>query len=269
MNNARAKIGTMKTPLTYSLLLAPPPPDPQRHRSAAGEGLVSSSQRRATATEDALGHAGGPRLTVGHTNAGLLGTDHRALQAAVDYVGALGGGAVEIGPGDFSCATRFTCAQVNLRGTPGRPSCTRPTASSPRWRRWRLRGGTDHRGQPAGFEVGCGVAVWSRRVNGFHITVARIVGRNGATLALDRPLVGLHGRRGGGNRVPRDQWLRSGWGADRGLIIEGNRATIRPSMAAVAAASTSIAASAPSLSVARCTTTAATVLASSNPTMSS
>jgi len=40
-------------------------------------------------------------ITMGQTNADLLGTDNRALQAAVDYVAELGGGIVEIGPGEF------------------------------------------------------------------------------------------------------------------------------------------------------------------------
>jgi len=31
----------------------------------------------------------------------LVGNDNRALQAAVDYVAGLGGGTVQIGPGDY------------------------------------------------------------------------------------------------------------------------------------------------------------------------
>ena len=41
------------------------------------------------------------RITVGLRDADIIGSDHRALQAAVDYVGNLGGGVVEIGPGEF------------------------------------------------------------------------------------------------------------------------------------------------------------------------
>src|ERR1041384_927773 len=37
------------------------------------------------------------RVKVGHAGADFVGIDNRALQAAVDYVAALGGGAVEIG----------------------------------------------------------------------------------------------------------------------------------------------------------------------------
>ena len=42
-----------------------------------------------------------PTIRVGHRDADLIGTDHRALQAAVDYVAALGGGIVEIGAGEY------------------------------------------------------------------------------------------------------------------------------------------------------------------------
>src|SRR5262245_43695765 len=41
-----------------------------------------------------------PTIRVGHRDADLIGTDHRALQAAVDYVAALGGVVVEIGAGE-------------------------------------------------------------------------------------------------------------------------------------------------------------------------
>lgn len=41
------------------------------------------------------------RITVGHRDADITGTDNLALQAAVDYVGNLGGGIVEIGPGEY------------------------------------------------------------------------------------------------------------------------------------------------------------------------
>ncbi len=41
------------------------------------------------------------RITVGLRDADILGSDNRALQAAVDYVGNVGGGVVEIGPGEF------------------------------------------------------------------------------------------------------------------------------------------------------------------------
>src|SRR5689334_20428593 len=42
-----------------------------------------------------------PHIKVGRADADLVGADNRMLQAAVDYVAALGGGVVEIGPGEY------------------------------------------------------------------------------------------------------------------------------------------------------------------------
>jgi hypothetical protein len=46
------------------------------------------------------------RITVGQTEGDLIGRDNRALQAAVDYVAGLGGGVVEIGPGEYRSRIR-------------------------------------------------------------------------------------------------------------------------------------------------------------------
>ena len=43
-----------------------------------------------------------PSVTVGLRDADLIGSDNRALQAAVDYVAGLGGGTVHIGPGTYA-----------------------------------------------------------------------------------------------------------------------------------------------------------------------
>src|SRR5437016_5853973 len=43
-----------------------------------------------------------PTIKVGHGDADIVGTDNRALQAAVDYVASLEGGTVEIGPGEYA-----------------------------------------------------------------------------------------------------------------------------------------------------------------------
>jgi polygalacturonase len=40
-------------------------------------------------------------ITVGVRDADMIGADNRVLQAAVDYVAGLGGGVVEIGPGEY------------------------------------------------------------------------------------------------------------------------------------------------------------------------
>ena len=43
----------------------------------------------------------GIHISVGVKDATIVGADHRALQAAVDYVAALGGGTIHIQPGTY------------------------------------------------------------------------------------------------------------------------------------------------------------------------
>ena len=131
-----------------------------------------------------------PRITVGQTNADVLGADNRALQAAVDYVAGLGGGTVEIGPGDYLMRDSLHLRPlVIVRGTPGRTVLRKADGAESALA---IDGDFGEEqitvADPKGFDVGCGVAIWSQRVNGFHITLARIIGRNGSTLALDHPL---------------------------------------------------------------------------------
>jgi parallel beta-helix repeat protein len=131
-----------------------------------------------------------PRVTVGMKDGELVGADHRVLQAAVDYVAGLGGGTVEIGPGEFVMRDSLHLrANVTVRGQGVRTVLRKAAGSvSP------LELDGDYGEEqitlkdPGGFEVGDGVAVWDRRAGGFHTTVARIVGRNGNTFAVSLPL---------------------------------------------------------------------------------
>jgi hypothetical protein len=62
-----------------------------------------------------------PRATVGQSEGDIVGRDHRALQAAVDYVAGLGGGVVEIGPGEYLMGDSLHLrSHVTVRGVPGR-----------------------------------------------------------------------------------------------------------------------------------------------------
>src|SRR5882672_9213769 len=131
-----------------------------------------------------------PRITVGQSNADLIGADHRALQAAVDYVAALGGGTVEIGPGTYAMRDSLHLRpHVTVRGVKGQTILRKADAiSSPL-----VRDGDYGEEQatvktPAGFDVGWGVAIWDKNAGGFHMTVARITGRNGNTFSFDKPL---------------------------------------------------------------------------------
>ena len=190
MNNTSTNIGTMKTSFTVLcfLLLHHPihsatVPLPERDWSPPAKEEQLPRKMRSATTE-------APRITVGQADASLLGADNRALQAAVDYVAGLGGGIVEIGPGEYHMRDSLHLRpQVIVRGTPGKTILRKADASeSP----LAIDGDFGEEqitvADPKGFDVGCGVAIWSKQVNGFHITVARIIGRDGSTLALDRPL---------------------------------------------------------------------------------
>jgi parallel beta-helix repeat protein len=131
-----------------------------------------------------------PRITVGRTDADMIGSDQRVLQAAVDYIGALGGGLVEIGEGEFLMNDSLHLRSfVTVRGQKGKTILRKCSAvSSP----LALDGDYGEEqitvAKPAGFQVGYGVAVWDSGSGGFHTTVARITGANGNTFSIDRPL---------------------------------------------------------------------------------
>lgn len=132
-----------------------------------------------------------PRIRVGRTEADLIGSDNRVLQAAVDYIAALGGGTVEIGPGEFLMRDSLHLrSNVTVRGTKGETILRKADgAVSP----LRLDGDFGEQQltveNSAGFEVGSGVAIWDDHAGGFHTTVARITGRSGNTFSIDKPLM--------------------------------------------------------------------------------
>ncbi len=131
-----------------------------------------------------------PVIRVGADAGDIIGKDNRALQAAVDYIGALGGGTVEIGPGVYLMRDSLHLrSHVTVRGQGDKTVLLKaPAASS----RLAIDGDFGEEQitvtDAAGFEVGDGVAVWDARAGGFHTTVARIIGRTGNILALSRPL---------------------------------------------------------------------------------
>jgi hypothetical protein len=132
----------------------------------------------------------GPRVTVGQSGADVVGTDNRALQAAVEYVAALGGGTVEIAPGTYVMHDSLHLRpNVTVRGLKGQTVLRKADAVSTLL----VRDGDFGEEQitvknAEGFAVGYGVTVWDKNSGGFHTTVARITGRNGNTFSLDKPL---------------------------------------------------------------------------------
>jgi len=132
-----------------------------------------------------------PRIRVGREGGDIAGADGRAIQAAVDYIGGLGGGTVEIGPGEFVLRDSLHLHPgVTVKGTKGRTVLRKaPAASSP----LALDGDFGEEqvtvADAGGFEPGDGIAIWDDGAGGFHVTVARIIGRSGRRLAIDRPLL--------------------------------------------------------------------------------
>src|SRR5262245_49813509 len=59
-------------------------------------------------------------IRVGIDEGDIRGADHRALQAAVDYVAGLGGGTVRIGPGRYQMRNALKLRDnVHVIGVPG------------------------------------------------------------------------------------------------------------------------------------------------------
>jgi len=131
-----------------------------------------------------------PAIKVGRENADITGADNRALQAAVDYVANLGGGTVEVGPGEYLMRDSLHMrSNVTVRGTPGKTVLRKADGAASA-----LAIDGDYGEEqitlasPSGFDVGCGVAIWDKSSGGFHTTVARITGRRGNTVSISRPL---------------------------------------------------------------------------------
>jgi hypothetical protein len=131
-----------------------------------------------------------PVVRVGLASGDIVGADHRALQAAVDYVAALGGGTVEIGPGEYAMRDSLHLrSQVTVRGAGAKTILRKAaSASSP----LKLDGDYGEEQitlkEPAGFALGDGVAIWDKNSGGFHTTVARITGASGDTFSISLPL---------------------------------------------------------------------------------
>ncbi|MBX3746855.1 MAG: right-handed parallel beta-helix repeat-containing protein [Verrucomicrobiae bacterium] len=130
------------------------------------------------------------RVTVGHRNADIVGHDNRALQAAVDYVGNLGGGLVEIGPGEFLMRDSLHLrSRVTVRGA-GELTILRKD----REYRSPLAADSDF-GEAAitlthtnGFAIGRGVYVASKSQRYFHGVCATLLNAHGNYFTLTRPM---------------------------------------------------------------------------------
>jgi len=129
-------------------------------------------------------------ITVGPSDADIVGSDNRVLQAAVDYVGMLGGGIVRILPGTYLMRDSLHLrSRVTLLGSgPDTVLRKADAIASPLY----LDGDYGEEqvtvAADEGFEPGMGLTVLDDRSGGFHTTVATIIGKHGHTLKIDWPL---------------------------------------------------------------------------------
>ncbi len=169
-----------------------------------------------------------PNITVGQDSAHLKGNDNRALQGAVDYIAALGGGVVEIKEGEYLMydSLHLRC-NVTVRGSRGRTILRKADGAVSA-----LAIDGDFGEQqitlknPEGFEVGYGVAVWDERSGGFHTTVARITGRNNNTFSIDKPLMAdcmVHNKARAATVFPVISGYHIEGARVENLIIDGNK----------------------------------------------
>lgn len=132
-----------------------------------------------------------PEIRVGIDSGDLRGNDNRALQAAVDYIAALGGGTVRIGPGEYLMRD-----SLHLR------SGVRVVGSGKETLLTKAAGIVFDLGIDGDFgeqqittvdgvelQIGLGVAVWDDQAGGFHTTVARITGKTDNIYSIDQPLM--------------------------------------------------------------------------------
>jgi parallel beta-helix repeat protein len=130
-------------------------------------------------------------ISVGIETGDIRGSDHRALQAAVDYIAELGGGTVHVGPGRYRMRNALKLRDnVNVIGVPGETileACN--GATSP----LAMDGDANERQitveDASNFRVGDGVAIDDRDANGFAVTTATLIAQIGTnSFKLSEPL---------------------------------------------------------------------------------
>ncbi len=132
-------------------------------------------------------------VTVGPAKADIVGSDQKAIQAAVDYVARFGGGTVHVLPGTYRLRNAvYLQSGVRILGSGGdsvlikEPSVKTKLAANSDWydREITLE-------DAKGFEVGDGVVLRTKNPhNGSHDTYKRtLVARSGNRFKLDKMLV--------------------------------------------------------------------------------
>src|SRR5687768_11279682 len=133
------------------------------------------------------------RITVGPQKADLVGSDHRVVQAAVDYVAGLGGGTVQILPGTYRFRNAVQLRSgVRIAGSGVDSVCIKEPST-----KTLLAQNSDWYDQevtltdPKGFQVGDGVVLRTKNPhNGSFDTYKRtLIARSGNRFKLNQMLV--------------------------------------------------------------------------------
>jgi hypothetical protein len=155
------------------------PPDAARPRAISGDAAEPDWERRLT-------------VTVGPAKADLVGTDDKALQAAVDYVTRLGGGTVQVLQGTYRLRNAvYLQSRVRLLGSGAdsvlikEPSTTTKLAADSDWYDQEIT-----LADARGFQLGDGVCLRARNPHNGGPTVLKrtLVARSGNRFKLDRAL---------------------------------------------------------------------------------
>jgi parallel beta-helix repeat protein len=152
----------------------------------SGLAILASPQVRADDTEVL------PVIRVGIDDGDVRGGDNRAVQAAIDYVGNLGGGTVRVGPGRYTLRNAVTLRDnVRVVGTTGKTILAPVEGSTSAL----AADGDANQGaitlaDPSGFRVGDRVVIADDHyASGFDLTSAVLTAKIGkATFRLSEPL---------------------------------------------------------------------------------
>ena len=177
---------------------------------------------------------GKAKIRVGQDTGDLRGTDHRVLQAAVDYIASLGGGTVSIGPGRYLMRNALTLRnQVNVEGVPGQ---TVLVACDGLESLLAADGDCNERQitlvNPEGFKVGDGVSIQDNQKGGFEVTTATLTEQiDASTFRISAPLY-LDYMTSAKASARLVFPVVGGWQVSnvvvQGLTIDGNRARTQP-----------------------------------------
>jgi len=220
--NRRMFLGATPAMLGAGMLSAadigPKAPAVTRPRATSGDVIEPSWEQRI-------------RITVGPEKADLVGSDNRAIQAAVDYVAGLGGGTVQILPGKYRFRNAVQLRSgVRIAGS-GRdsvcikePSVKTPLAENSDWYDQEVT-----LTNAAGFAVGDGIVLRTKNPNNgsFDTYKRTLVARSGNRFKLNQMLVENFWTKGGANAstlFALFDGFRISDAAIENICLDGNRA---------------------------------------------